>query len=118
MQAVHEMLLQSWSAAPGEPNSGVIRIFPAFPARMARAEFRDLRAEGGHIVSARRENGRTVWLRVVAGRAGPIRIADPFAGAAAKWTLNGSAISPLRSTAGRYEIAVKKGQVIEGASGN
>ncbi len=116
MQAVHEMLLQSWSASPGEPNSGVIRIFPALPARMARAEFRDLRAEGGHVVSARRDGGRTAWLRVTAGRSGPLRIADPFADQPARWTLDGAAISPAPNAAGQYEIALKKGQALEAAA--
>ena len=45
------MLLQSWG--------GVIRVFPAAPVAMAQAAFKDLRAEGGYRVSARRENGAT-----------------------------------------------------------
>ena len=77
-QAVHEMLLQSWSASPGVVDSEVIRVFPAVPKAWTDASFDDLRAEGGHRVSARREKGATVWLRVTAGRDGVVRIRDTF----------------------------------------
>ena len=69
-QAIHEMLLQSWG--------GVIRVFPATPARWHEAAFEDLRAEGGYRVSARRENGAVCWLKVTAGRDGLVRIRDNF----------------------------------------
>ena len=64
MHAVHEMLLQSWSPTPGQRDTEVIRIFPATPARWHDASFDDLRAEGGYLVSARRENGVTTWFRI------------------------------------------------------
>ncbi len=35
MHAVHEMLLQSWSATPGQRDTEVIRIFPATSAAVA-----------------------------------------------------------------------------------
>ena len=70
MEAVHEMLLQSWSASPGTGEVGVIRLFPATPWRWHSAAFEDLRAEGGHRVSARRENNATTWFKIVAGRDG------------------------------------------------
>ena len=75
LQAVHEMLLQSWSPTPGQRDTEVLRIFPATPWRWHDAEFNDLRAEGGHRVSARRENNATTWFRIVAGKDGEIRIA-------------------------------------------
>ena len=70
MHAVHEMLLQSWSATPGTRDTEVIRLFPATSARWKDASFDDLRAEGGYRVSARRENGATTWFRVKASRDG------------------------------------------------
>ena len=81
-QAVHEMLLQIWSASPGAGDTEVIRVFPAVPWRWHDASFDDLRAEGGHRVSARRENNATVWLRVTAGHDGVVRIRDNFGGRA------------------------------------
>jgi len=47
--AVNDMLLQSWGDK--------IRIFPAVPKNWTQISFTHLRAEGGFIVSAKRENG-------------------------------------------------------------
>lgn len=80
-QAVHELLLQSWG--------GVIRVFPATPARWHQAAFDDLRAEGGYRVSARRENDATVWIKVTASRDNLVRIRDNFAGRQPVWSRPG-----------------------------
>ena len=66
MEAVHEMLMQSWG--------GTIRVFPALPDAWKNVSFRDLRAEGGFAVSASRKAGETQWVgvRSLAGR--PCRI--------------------------------------------
>jgi len=109
-QAVHEMLLQSWSASPGVPDSEVIRVFPAVPKAWADASFDDLRAEGAHLVSARRVRGATVWLRIVAGRSGVLRVRDPFGRRAAKWSRPGVA-----RVGANYEVTLKRGDVIEAA---
>lgn len=106
--AVHEMLLQSWSAAPGSGDWGVIRIFPAMPWRWHYASFEDLRAEGGHRVSAKRENNATTWLRVVAGRDGVIRIRDNFGGRVPRWNREG-----VKKIGDNHEIKLKRGQQIE-----
>jgi alpha-L-fucosidase 2 len=108
MHAVHEMLLQSWSATPGVGDTEVVRIFPATPARWQDASFGDLRTEGGHAVSARREGGVTTWFRVKAGRAGVIRIRDSFNGRVPSWSRPGG-----RKSGANYEVAVKAGEVIE-----
>ena len=78
MQAVQEMLLQSWSPTPGERDTEILRIFPATPWRWHEASFTDLRAEGGCRVSARRENNATTWFRIVAGKDGEVRVRYPF----------------------------------------
>ena len=78
MDAVQEMLLRS---AFGE-----VVVFPATPARWQDASFRDLRAEGGWKVSAVRQGGRTVSVRVAAGPGGELRLRDPFGGAKATWS--------------------------------
>jgi alpha-L-fucosidase 2 len=119
-QAVHEMLLQSWSASPGVVDSEVIRVFPAMPRAWTDASFDDLRAEGGHRVSARRERGATVWLRVTAGRDGVVRIRDTFGGRPVKWTLSGPASSrptPAVTKVGtNLEVTLKRGETIEGTA--
>jgi alpha-L-fucosidase 2 len=108
MEAVHEMLLQSWSANPGRGEPGVIRIFPAMPWRWHEASFTDLRAEGGHRVSARRENNATTWLRIKAGRNGAVKIRDNFRGRQPKWNRKG-----VKKIGENYEINLKKGQLLE-----
>jgi alpha-L-fucosidase 2 len=98
--AVHEMLLQSWR--------DVIRVFPAVPWRWHDAAFENLRAEGGHRVSARRENNATIWLRIVAGRDGDLLIRDNFGGRALVWNCRG-----VRRDGENYRVFAKKGTAIE-----
>ena len=87
-QAMHEMVLQSWN--------GVVRVFPAVPAAWADASFRDLRAEGGLSVSATRQGGRTVELRIRASRNGEVRVKDPFGGEPAAWSHASSVADGVR----------------------
>jgi len=74
MQAVQEMLLQSWG--------GVLRVFPAVTASWQDVSFDRLRAEGGWVVSARRANGRTIRVEIRSTTGGTLRLKDPFSGAA------------------------------------
>lgn len=107
MAAVHEMLLQSWSPRPGTGDRPVLRIFPAMPWRWHDASFDDLRAEGGHRVSARRENNTTTWFRVVAGSTGTLRIRDTFDGRAPRWSRPG-----VRREGDDYLVDVRAGDEI------
>ena len=69
--------------------------------------FTDLRAEGGHRVSAERKGGKTAWVRIVAGSAGRLRLRDPFAGRPAKWSRE------IEKIGGSYECVLKAGDVLE-----
>lgn len=109
MAAVHEMLLQSWSPTPGRRDTEVIRLFPAVPSAWAEASFDDLRAEGGHRVSAKRERSQTTWFRIVAGKPGVVRIRDNFGGREIKWNL-----PAVQKVGADYVIPVDRGMVIEG----
>ena len=104
-QAVHEMLLQSWSSDPGKMNSGVIRIFPATPKKWSDASFTNLRAEGGYKVSAIRKNNLTAGFSIVATKAGTVRIKDNFNGRKPKWN-----IKNVHKTGDIYEVNLAKGQ--------
>jgi len=108
--AVHEMLLQSWSPTPGRRDTELLRIFPATPWRWHDATFENLRAEGGHRVSAKRENNATTWFRIVAGRDGVVRIRDNFGGRTPQWSRG-----DVTAVDGRFEIALKKGEALEAA---
>ena len=105
MQAVHEMLLQSWG--------GVVRVFPAVTASWKNISFVDLRTDGGHRVSATRENGVTTSVSILTRSAGKLRLRDPFAGRAAVWT----GTQPVKA-GDNYEFDAKAGEVLAGkASG-
>lgn len=108
MQAVNEMLLQSWSPTPGTPDTGVIRVFPAMPWAWHDASFCELRAEGGHKVSAKREHNATTWFRVVAGKRGLVRIRDNFGGSIPKWNVSG-----VKKIGNNFELELKKGRAVE-----
>lgn len=112
MQAVQEMLLQSWSPTPGRRDTEVIRIFPAAPWRWHDASFSDLRVEGGHRVSAKRENNATTWLRIVAGRSGMIRVRDNFGGRTPQWSGG-----EVKKVGDNFEATVERGQTIEATLG-
>lgn len=107
MQSVHEMLLQSWSRSPGKSDTGVIRIFPSVPCRMHDVEFKNLRTEGGHSVSAKRKNNATTWFKITAGKDGIIRIRDNFGQRKLKWNMTG-----IRKQRGDYELYLKKDQSV------
>lgn len=108
MAALHEMLLQSWSAAPGTNDAGCLRVFPAMPWRWHEASFADLRSEGGHRVSARRENNATTWLRVVAAETGVVRIRDIFGGRVPHWNR-----ADVRKVGDDFEVSLQVGEVLE-----
>jgi alpha-L-fucosidase 2 len=107
-EAVHEMLLQSWSPTPGAPDTEVLRIFPAVPGAWADVSFEDLRAEGGHRVSARREGGRTSWFSITATRAAKVRIRDTFGGGRIQWSKPGA-----QKVGDNFEVALKRGETLE-----
>jgi len=104
-QAVHEMLLQSWSATPGEPHTGVIRIFPAVPQKWDNVSFSNLRAEGGYMVSGIRKNKSIFMFSITAGKSGKLRIKDNFMGKTPKWN-----VKNVNKADGVYEVYLNKGQ--------
>ena len=99
-QAVHEMLLQSWG--------GKVRIFPAVPSNWQDVSFRDLRAEGGFIISAERKSGKTVSLRIKAVVDSKLILKDPFDGTPAKWNRN-----DIKKVDDYYECTLKAGEELE-----
>jgi alpha-L-fucosidase 2 len=112
MEAVHEMLLQSWASELPSPSAkprwGAIRIFPAMPWRWHEASYENLRAEGGHRVAAKRENNATTWFRIVAACDGVVRIRDNFGGREHAWNRKG-----VRRVGEDFEITLRRGQTLE-----
>ncbi|MES1215312.1 MAG: glycoside hydrolase family 95-like protein [Bacteroidota bacterium] len=69
-QGVHELLIQT--------RNGVIEIFPAIPASWKDVSFTDLRTEGAFLISAKKENGVPVSVKIVADKGGVCFIKLPF----------------------------------------
>ena len=68
--ALMEMLLQSWG--------GKIRLFTGVSPKWRDIAFRDLRAEGAFLVSAKREKGQTAWVEIHSEKGGPCAVENPF----------------------------------------
>jgi alpha-L-fucosidase 2 len=98
MEAVHDMLLQSWG--------GRVRVFPAVSGQWANASFADLRAEGGFRVSAERQAGRTVRVAITATVAGPLRLKNPFGEGKFQASL------PCDTADGEIRCALEAGQTV------
>ena len=68
--AVQEMLLQS--------HDGVIEVFPAIPETWRDASFKQLRAEGAFVISARKENGKVKTVTIVSEKGGELKVKNVF----------------------------------------
>ena len=69
-QGIHEMLLQS--------HKDFIEVFPAIPKDWKNVSFKTLRAEGAFLISAKKENGVPMEVKIKAEAGGMIRIKLPF----------------------------------------
>ena len=70
--AIMEMLLQSYH--------GCIRLFPSIPDRWHDASFRDLRAEGAFVVTAKLEDDRVRFVKIRSEAGGVCKVKNPFSG--------------------------------------
>jgi len=69
-QGVHELLLQK--------RNDHIEVFPSVPASWKNVSFKNLRAEGAFLISAKKENGIPVSLKIISEKGGECRIKLPF----------------------------------------
>jgi alpha-L-fucosidase 2 len=69
-QGVQELLLQS--------RDGYMQVFPAIPANWQNVSFNTLRAEGGFLVSAKKENGAFTKITIKSEQGGVCKIKIPF----------------------------------------
>jgi len=106
---IQEMLLQSWSD-PAKEEAGPIRIFQAVPSAWKDVEFRELRAEGAFLVSAKRVGGRTQWVRIKSLAGEPCRVKTDLAAPVritSDRTLTLKQVGP-----GSYELDLLKGEEV------
>ena len=67
---LQEMLIQS--------HTGVIRLFPAVPAKWTDIGFDGLRAEGAFLISANMDNGLVQKVEIKSEAGGTLRLKNPF----------------------------------------
>jgi alpha-L-fucosidase 2 len=99
-QAIHEMLLQSWN--------NKIRLFPAVPSQWADVEFKNLRAEGGWIISAKRKNNQTKWAKITATQDGLLILKNNFGNRTPKFNH-----PDVRKVDQNYQLRIKAKQSLE-----
>jgi len=106
---IQDMLIQSWSD-PAGTDPGPIRVFPALPSAWKDVHFRDLRAEGAFLVSAKRTAGKTQWVRVKSLAGEPCRVRPGMTGAI---QAKGARAFQLQEVSpGLYQIDLKKGEEV------
>ena len=94
---LQDMLIQSWG--------NKIRVFPSVPKVWKDVVFHKLRAEGGFEVSARREAGKTIWIKIKSIAGEPCIIAPGFSG---KFNTKGAKVKMISD--GLYSVHLKKGK--------
>jgi len=99
-QAIHDMIIQSWG--------GTIRVFPAAPDAWGDIVAHDLRTEGAFLVSARRKEGRTEFVRVKSLAGEPCRIMPGLDGDV---RVSGAREFGLREVKpGVFDLDIRKGE--------
>jgi len=104
---VQNMYIQSWTD-PAKEESGPIRIFPALPSTWKDVEFRDLRAEGAFLVSAKRTDGQTQWVRIKSLAGEPCRVRPGLTGEVR--VKGGRQFKLVPVSPGIYQIDLKQGE--------
>ena len=94
---LQDMLIQSWGDK--------IRIFPGVAAEWEDVVFYNLRAEGGFEVSAKKEKGKTVWVRIKSNHGQECIIEPGFGG---KFNVSGGKIKKIGE--GAFSIRIEKGK--------
>jgi hypothetical protein len=89
---------------------GPIRIFPALPSTWRDVEFRDLRTEGAFLVSAKRSDGETQWVRIMSLAGEPCRVRPGLKG---RIRINGARKHKLTpASPGIHQIDVGQGEEV------
>jgi len=99
--AVSELLCQSVG--------DVVRVFPAWPAEQDAA-FRDLRAQGGFLVSAEQKGGQVTRLEVTSTVGGTLRLANPWKTIAVRRPTGGAPVTLEPDGRGVVGIATQPGE--------
>ncbi|WP_439184316.1 glycosyl hydrolase family 95 catalytic domain-containing protein [Carboxylicivirga taeanensis] len=98
--AIQEMLIQS--------HTGVVKLFPAIPGAWSDVSFDNLRTQGAFLISAKKQNGITVSVKVKSEKGGKLKLYNPFESECIKISKGDFTIS-----SGIIVVDMKEGQEIE-----
>lgn len=101
-RAIQDLILTSYN--------GVIRVFPALPTAWKNASFHKLRAEGAFLVSAKKGNGRTEFVRIESLAGEPCKVKTDLAGKIKTQGKRKFKVNDLGN--GVVEIDLKKGESV------
>jgi len=99
---VQDMLLQSWG--------NKIRVFPALPDSWKNVAFHNFRTEGAFLISAKRKNGKTSFVRIKSLAGEPCVINPSIEGMPVIKSKNKNNLEEIEN--GCYKIDLKKGEEI------
>ena len=97
---ITEFLIQS--------NEDIVRIFPAWPADK-NAEFSNLRARGGFLVSASQKNGAIKNFTVESTVGGELKLVSPWDNIKVKYQ-NGSVVALKQDSLGVVNVSTTRGE--------
>ncbi len=106
--SLQELYLQSWG--------GKIRVFPAVPDGWQQASFINFRTEGAFLISATRDNGKTVFIQVESRKGGGCLIQtymDTYNLRIEKNSGGNVDFSIISKADGLIRINTKKGDIIQ-----
>lgn len=98
MASIQEMVLQYWD--------GYVRVFPAVPTIWENVSFERFLTDGAFLVSAKRESGRTVEIRVESQHTGEVGIRHDIQNVKIRIAGKGKI---LRNENGKVDLWLEKG---------
>lgn len=100
-QSIHDMILQSWG--------GKLRIFPAVPSTWRDIAYKDLRAEGAFLITAKRANGKTEFVSIKSLAGEPCTVVTDIPNPVFKGK---RALRATPLSADTYQIDLRKGEEV------
>ncbi|MFZ4454599.1 MAG: carbohydrate-binding protein [Bacteroidales bacterium] len=110
VESIDYMLLQSWN--------GLIRIFPAVPARWQNISFKDLRTEGAFLVSASYNNSVISGVSITSLKGLNCRILNPWKGKGLIVKDETGAMQAVTSIDDKFTFATQAGKIYYIKAGN
>jgi hypothetical protein len=110
VESINYMLLQSWN--------GLIRIFPAVPARWQNISFKDLRTEGAFLVSASYNNSVISGVSINSLKGSNCTILTPWKGKSLIVKDETGAMQVVTSVGDKFTFATQAGKRYSVKAGN